>query len=87
MLNTSEKPSYDRGSANIDSPHYLGMDVCRRLGVLFNGIPQSGVVEFCVSEGWVQKYKKDWRGKPVMNGDQWVLGPKYKGKIELYWKP
>lgn len=86
-MNTDEKPPYDRVSANKDSPNYVPLDITVRLGVLFNNTPQTQVVELCVSEGWIQRYKKDWKGRPVMNGDEWVLGPKLKGVVELYWKP
>lgn len=79
------KFTLDRVSVN-EGPYFQPKNITRNLEVIFRGIPQTDVVEFCISEGWIQKYQKDWRGKPVMRGGDYVLGPKLRGPVEVYYK-
>ena len=75
----------DRASVNA-GPYYQPAEVTKKMDVFFNGQRQANVVEFCVSEGWIQRYKKDWKGRPVTSGEDYVLGPRLKGKVEVFWK-
>lgn len=77
--------AFDRVSVN-DGPYYQPKSITSKLDIVFRGVPQTDVVEFCISEGWIQKYMKNWKGRPVTRGDNYVLGPKLKGTVEVYWK-
>jgi len=73
----------DRVSVNRSSPYYYRY--CNYIGVRFDGQEQSKVVECCVSEGWVQCYVETEEGIQIER-DQYVLGPRWYGKVELYWR-
>lgn len=75
----------DRVSVN-DGPYYQPKSITSKLDIVFRGVPQTDVVEFCISEGWIQKYMKNWKGRPVTRGVNYVLGPKLKGTVDVYWK-
>lgn len=75
----------DRVSVN-DGPYFQPKSITSKLDIVFRGEPQREVVEFCISEGWIQKYQKDWRGRPVAEAGNYKLGPKLKGTVEVYYK-
>lgn len=75
----------DRVCCN-EGPYYQPPGVTSKLEVVFNGVKQTEVVEFCISEQWIQKYKKDWRGRPSHRGGNFILGPRLRGTLEVSWK-
>lgn len=74
----------DRASVNLDSPFYERNTA--NIEVIFNDEPQRNVIEYCVSEGWICRFKRDWRGKAVKNGQNYVAGARLTGKVEVFWK-
>lgn len=79
------EPIPDRVSCN-EGPYQLPKETLAKLEVVFNGVKQTEVVEFCISEQWIQKYKKDWRGRPSHRGGNFILGPRLRGTLEVSWK-
>ena len=71
----------DRLAATPGSPYYNEELLTRGGGVRFNGVEQTNVEEYCVSEGWVRLAAgnaRDRKGNPMTI--------KLKGKVEPYFK-
>src|SRR4051794_38700259 len=69
----------DRLSNNPNSPYYNEEILAKGVGIRFNGVEETNVDEYCVSEGWIRVVAgnaKDRFGNPMTL--------KLKGKVEPY---
>lgn len=57
----------------------------KHLGVRFNGREVTGVVEFCVSEGWMRQQLRDKRRRFRVERGRFVTLT-YRGTVEPYWR-
>lgn len=58
----------DRLSNDPKSPHYDLAALTRGIGIRFKGVEKTNVVEYCVSEGWIETpvgKTVDRRGAPL----------------------
>ena len=72
----------DRLSLDPRSPHYDEAILERGVGITFNGQERTGVMEYCVSEGWIRVVagrSLDRYGQPMTIN--------LKGKVEPYVDP
>jgi len=59
----------DRLSINPKSPYYNEELLKRSVGIRFNGLEKTNVVEYCVSEGWIRVAAgkgRDRHGNPLL---------------------
>lgn len=78
---TPTPPLPDRLSNDPRSPHYHEAVFAHDVGIRLNDKEQTGVVEYCISEGWVKVpagKTLDRRGFPLLI--------KLKGKVEAFYK-
>lgn len=71
----------DRLSVDPKSPHFDAEVLQNDVGILFNGKERTGVVEYCISEGWIRVEagtSKDRFGN--------AMTMKLKGKVEPFLK-
>jgi hypothetical protein len=76
-----KKPLPDRLSLNPRSPHFDEAVLSQGVGIRFNGVEKTNVVEYCVSEGWIcvpAGRSLDRFGQPMQ--------VKLKGVVEPYYE-
>lgn len=69
----------DRLSLDPRSPHFDEALLERGVGIRFNGQERTGVIEYCISEGWIRVAagrSRDRYGQPMTI--------RLKGKVEPY---
>lgn len=75
----------DRACTDDDSPYHVNTKETP-IGIRFNGVEQKDVVEYCISEGWIQCQKRNWKGQPIGTAGKWTRGPVLHGTVEAYYK-
>lgn len=75
----------DRACTDDDSLFHVNTRL-RPIGVRFNGVEQKDVIEYCISEGWIQCQKRNWKGQAIGTAGRWTRGPRLSGKVEAYYK-
>ena len=82
MTDTAERPELpDHLSTDERSPHHVAAIFEYEIGIRFNDKERSDVVEYCISEGWINVpvgNKVDRKGNP--------LTIKLKGKVESFYR-
>jgi len=71
----------DRLSVDPRSPHYNEAVLQRGIGIRFRGVERTNVVEYCVSEGWVETHV----GKTVDRHGQ-PMKFRHRGAVEAYFQ-
>lgn len=64
---TNPRPIPDRMS--VTDPSYRS-DFGRGLLITLDGVEARGVLEYCISEGWLRRINLGADGKPVISGDE-----------------
>ena len=80
-MTDQRKPLPDRLSLNPRSPHFDQDVLSAGVGIRFNGVEKTNVVEYSVSEGWIcvpAGRSLDRFGQPMT--------VKLKGKVEPYYE-
>lgn len=78
--NASDTPP-DRLSLDPRSPHFDETLLSRGVGIKLNGNEKTGVMEYCISEGWIRiaaGKSRDRYGQPMTI--------KLQGKVEPYFE-
>jgi hypothetical protein len=78
-----KKPLPDRLSLNPRSPHFDEAVLSQGVGIRFNGVEKTNVVEYCVSEGWIcvpAGRSLDRFGQPMQVKLKGVVEPYYEGE-------
>ena len=78
-----KKPLPDRLSLNPRSPHFDEEVLSQGVGIRFNGVEKTNVVEYCVSEGWIcvpAGRSLDRFGQPMQVKLKGVVEPYYEGE-------
>lgn len=70
----------DRLSIDGASPYFCKVSLLKQPEIYFNGVKQSKVAEYCVSEGWVRRAVGNKKAGP--NGKK-VLAFKSFGVVEV----
>ncbi|MDQ3080043.1 MAG: DUF3297 family protein [Pseudomonadota bacterium] len=77
-----KKPLPDRLSLNPRSPHFDEAVLSQGVGIRFNGVEKTNVVEYSVSEGWIcvpAGRSLDRFGQPMQVKLKGVVEPYYEG--------
>ncbi len=77
-----KKPLPDRLSLNPRSPHFDEGVLSKGVGIRFNGVEKTNVVEYSVSEGWIcvpAGRSLDRFGQPMQVKLKGVVEPYYEG--------
>lgn len=76
----------DRLSVEKGSP-FANEAVGRKLEVFLNGIRQVGcVVEYCISEGWLRRYRKTALGKLKTDDFHQPIIDRVEGTVTVEWR-
>ena len=78
-----KKPLPDRLSLNPRSPHFDENVLSQGVGIRFNGVEKTNVVEYSVSEGWIcvpAGRSLDRFGQPMQVKLKGVVEPYYEGE-------
>jgi hypothetical protein len=78
-----KKPLPDRLSLNPRSPHFDEAVLSQGVGIRFNGVEKTNVVEYSVSEGWIcvpAGRSLDRYGQPMQVKLKGVVEPYYEGE-------
>jgi hypothetical protein len=70
-------------SLNPRSPHFDEAVLSQGVGIRFNGVEKTNVVEYCVSEGWIcvpAGRSLDRFGQPMQVKLKGVVEPYYEGE-------
>lgn len=85
------EPFPDRVCADKGSPHFYNR--YKKIGITLDGRVLLDVHEFCVSDGWVRRFKRNDRGFLEMEmrrvNNVIKRSPVFveeRGKVELYWR-
>jgi hypothetical protein len=70
----------DRLSVEPSNP-YFNLDAIKQVAVRFNGVEQTKVVEYCVSEGWIRRHSQ--RGKLRLSRAGKALAFRSVGDVEV----
>lgn len=71
----------DRLSVEPSSP-FFNLEAIKKVRVTFNGIVQTKVVEYCVSEGWVRRHVQKG-GKLRLSRNGSAIAFKAQGNVEV----
>ncbi len=84
-MTDARKPLPDRLSLNPRSPHFDDEVLSAGVGIRFNGVEKTNVVEYSVSEGWIcvpAGRSLDRFGQPMQVKLKGVVEPYYEGEAE-----
>ncbi|MBA3729660.1 MAG: DUF3297 family protein [Sphingomonas sp.] len=82
-MTDARKPLPDRLSLNPRSPHFDDEVLSAGVGIRFNGVEKTNVVEYSVSEGWIcvpAGRSLDRFGQPMQVKLKGVVEPYYEGE-------